>query len=159
MALSPRTFGSALLAGASLLLLAQAQSGAFDAADASTRSSTADVVGTGAAFNGIATVQVSGSSIAGYTNELGVRIGNNGTTTTTFAWTTTADPDAIFTSVNPCAANTAVGGTCDLQFTGPLKAPGTYTFTGRVDGTASGMFRSTIPNIVVTVKYCALPPC
>lgn len=154
----PRLAG-ALALGAVVLAVLGAGSSAFDAGSTSTRGSSASVVGTGSAYDGVGTGIISASTLLGYTAQAGVNVTNNGKVATTFTFTKTSDPNGVVSSVTQCAAGTAVGAVCTVQFTGPGGIlPGTYTFTGTVDGSATG-FRSTVPNVVVTVTYCAVPPC
>ncbi|MCA1814400.1 MAG: hypothetical protein LC624_10695 [Halobacteriales archaeon] len=149
----------AALAIVAVALTLGAGSSAFNATTSSTRSSSASVVGTGSAYDGIGTGVMSASTVLGYTAQSGINVTNGGKVATTFTFTKTSDPSAVVTSVTQCAANTAVGSVCAVKFTGPSGLlPGTYTFTGTIDGTGS-KFRSTVPSITVTVKYCALPPC
>jgi hypothetical protein len=116
-------------------------------------------VGTGSSYDAIGTGVMSASTVIGYTSQTGVNVTNSGKTATTFTFTKTSDPSSVVTTVTQCAASTAVGSVCAIKFTGPGGLlPGTYTFTGSLAGSGTG-FRSTIPNITVTVKYCALPPC
>jgi len=153
----PRSLAGLALLGAALVALGGG-SGAFNADTLSTRASSASVVGTGSAYDGVGTGIMSASIVLGYTSQSGVNVTNNGKVVTTFTWTTTSDPNHIVTSVTQCAANTAIGSVCTVKFTGPNLGTGTYTFTGTVDGSGTN-FRSSVPGIVVTVKYCALPPC
>jgi len=148
-----------LAVGAALLAILGAGSSAFNADTLGTRGSSASVVGTGSAYDAVGTGVMSASTILGYNNQTGINVTNNGKTATTFTFTKTSDPSNIVTFINNCAANTAVGSTCAIRFSGPTGSlPGTYTFTGTVTASGTG-FRSTIPGITVTVKYCALPPC
>jgi hypothetical protein len=144
-----------LLVVAVLLLAAQGGLQAFNAGKTGTRTSSASVVATGSAYDGITTFTIK-SLLTGYVAQEGVRVANQGKVTTTFTWSTTSDPSGVVTTFTDCAANTAVGSTCSVLFTGPPKAAGTYTFTGKITGTATG-FRTTIPSITVTVQYCLVP--
>jgi len=131
---------------------------AFNAENTSTRSGSANVVATGSSYDGVAAVKITASNILGYTAQTGVNVTNKGSVTSTFTWTTSSDPSGVVTSSTNCAANTAVGSVCSVQFTGPAKSIGNYTFTGTIDGSGSN-FRSIVPSITVTVQYCLLGIC
>lgn len=150
---------AALSVASAVLLALGAGIPAFSAAPLGARSDNASVVGTGAAYDAVQTVRISASTLLGYSNQLGVRVYNNGTVATTFTWTTTSDPNNVEQGVTNCAANTAVGASCAIRFSGPALLTGSYTFTGRVNGVKPAQFRSEVPGIVVTVAYCPLPPC
>lgn len=156
--MSPRKAAWALAAVA-LVLWAHGGLSAFDTADTGARASAASVVATGSAYDGIATTVIH-SPLVGIAAQEGVRVYNNGTVPTTFTWTTTSDPGTVVISVaGTCGATaTAVGTSCTVLFTVGPKAEGTYTVTGKIAGTDTN-FRSSIPGITVTVKYCVLPPC
>lgn len=129
---------------------------AFNYAEAPGRSATASVVASSSAYDGVTTVQID-VPLTGGSNRLGARVVNQGSPLAqTITWTETSDPNNVATPAAACSAPTAVGATCEVRFNiAPSVTLGTFTFTGKVDASAAG-YRSTVPGVVVTVRYCTL---